>query len=163
MKKSFSELKRQLDNNSLSSIPNKNGYYIVYSPEGFEIKFNSQTDAVKSYVKRGEIIDLVYPLEILNSKLEAVQSIKDKEYRDILYIGKAEGGNGLRQRIKQFVGYGYKTSNNHRGGRAIWQIENNKSLLLDYFVCENAEARERDFLNAFKQKYNTYPLANWQL
>lgn len=163
MKKSFSELKERLDNDSLSSIPNKNGYYIIYLPEDFEIKFKSQTDAVERYVKKGEIIDLVYPLEILNSKLEAVQRIKDKEYRNILYIGKAEGKNGLRQRIKQFVGYGYKTSNNHRGGRAIWQIENNKSLLLDYFVCENAEARERDFLIEFKQKYNTYPLANWQI
>ena len=163
MKKSFSELKERLDNDSLSSIPNKNGYYIIYSPEDFEIRFKCQTDAVERYVKEGEIIDLVYPLEILNSKLEAVQRIKDKEYRDVLYIGKAEGKNGLRQRIKQFVGYGYKTSNNHRGGRAIWQIENNKSLLLDYFVCENAEARERDFLIEFKQKYDTYPLANWQI
>ena len=162
MKKSFYELNEQFNNGSLS-IPNKNGYYIVYLPENFEIRLKSQTDAVESYVKKGKTFNLVYPLEKLNSKLEAVQCINEKEYRDIMYIGKAEGKNGLRQRIIQFVAYGYKVSNNHRGGRAIWQIENNKSLLLDYFICKNAEARERELLNEFMQKYHTYPFANWQL
>ena len=163
MKRTFSELKDRLDNGGLTKISDKNGYYIVYMPEDFEIKLKPQTDAAESYVKKGKKIDLVYPLDVLQSKREAVQSISDKEYRDILYVGKADGENGLRQRITQFVAYGYRTGNNHRGGRAIWQIENNKSLLLDYFVCDNAEAWERKFLLDFEQKYGTYPFANWQI
>lgn len=163
MKKTFSEIKEKLNNGGLSKIPDKNGYYIVYKPKNFEIILNPETDAVGSYVKQGETINLVYPMEILQTKLEAVNSIQDKEFKDILYIGKAEGKNGLRQRITQFVAYGYRDGNNHRGGRAIWQIENNKSLLLDYFVCENAEAKEREFLIEFEQKFHIYPFANWQL
>ncbi len=164
MKRTFVDLKQKLDSgDGLKKIPDSNGYYIVYMPEDFEIKLKSKTDAIESYVKKGKTTDLVYPLDVLKSKLEAIQSIPDEEYRNILYIGKAEGENGLRQRITQFVAYGFKTGNNHRGGRALWQIENNKSLLLDYFVCDNAEAWERDFLQNFEQKYHTYPFANWQL
>ena len=163
MKKTFSELGGKLNSGGLSKIPDKNGYYIVYLPEHFEIRLKPQTDAVESYVRKGETINLIYPLEILNAKLEAIRSIQDQEYKGILYIGKADGKNGLRQRITQFVAYGYKDGNNHRGGRAIWQIENNKSLLLDYFVCENAAAKEREMLLAFELKYHTYPFANWQL
>jgi len=163
MKKTFSEMKERLNSGGLSKIPNKNGYYIVYKPENFEIILTPETDAVESYVKQGETINLVYPLDMLQAKLEAVKSIQAKDFKDILYIGKASGKNGLRQRITQFVAYGYSDGNNHRGGRAIWQIESNKSLLLDYFVCENAEAKEREFLVAFEQKYHTYPFANWQI
>ncbi len=163
MRRTFSTLGEKLNKGGLSDIPNKSGYYIVYLPERFKIILKPQTDAVESYVRKGETINLVYPLEILNTKLETIQRIQDKEFKEILYIGKAEGKNGLRQRITQFVAYGYKDGNNHRGGRALWQIENNKSLLLDYFVCEDAEAKERELLRAFQQKYQTYPFANWQL
>jgi hypothetical protein len=164
MKRTFSDLNQKLESgDGLKKIPDSSGYYIVYMPEDFEIRLKPQTDAVESYVRRGKTVDLVYSLDVLKAKLEAEQSIPDEEYRNILYIGKAEGENGLRQRITQFVAYGYKNGNNHRGGRALWQIENNKSLLLDYFVCPNAGAWERDFLLNYETKFHTYPFANWQL
>ncbi len=163
MKMAFYELHGRLNNGGLVRIPDGNGYYTVYWPEGFELRLRARTDAVESYVRRGETVNLVYPLEVLEAKLEAVRGIEDKAYRDILYIGKADGKNGLRQRITQFVAYGYKEGNNHRGGRALWQIVNNKSLLLDYVICEDAEAKERELLVDYEQKCHTLPFANWQL
>ncbi len=163
MKKTFSELKEKLDNGGLSCVPDKNGYYIIYLPENFEIKLKSDTDAIRSYTKNGKKIDLVYPVEKLINKLKVVQSIQNEEDRKILYIGKAEREGGLRQRITEFVRYSYGLCENHRGGRALWQIENNKSLLLDFTVWENSEKEEKRLLKNFKLRYYTYPFANWRL
>lgn len=163
MKKTFSELKKELDNDGLSSIPDINGYYTVFLPEAFEIRLKGDTEAINSYIKKGEKICLVYPLEKLINKLETVRRIQDKKDRKILYIGKAEGKRGLQQRITEFVRYSYGLCENHRGGRALWQIENNKSLLLDFTICENAEKEEKRLLQNFKLRYHTYPFANWRL
>lgn len=57
--------------------------------------------------------------------------------------------------------YGYKEAENHRGGRAIWQIENSEELLLGYRSCENPEAKEREMLKEYYEKYGTFPVANW--
>jgi len=82
--------------------------------------------------------------------------------RDILYIGKAEGENGLRQRLLQYVKFGWNNGNNHRGGRAIWQVEDAGLLLLAYETCDNASARERQLIDAYKEKNGCFPLANWR-
>lgn len=156
--KTFAELKKELDRKGLEEIPNKNGYYIVYKPEGFEIKIKESTDAIFSYIKNGKMKYLIYPKEKLINKLNRVQNT------EILYIGRAEREKGgLRGRITEFVKYGYGLCNNHRGGRAIWQIENNKALLLDYIVFEKAESKEKELLIDFKKKYSQYPFANWRL
>lgn len=70
--------------------------------------------------------------------------------------------NTLNRRIRQFVSYGFCEADNHRGGRAIWQIDNNKKLILGYYECNNARIIERDELINYKEKYGTYPVANWQ-
>lgn len=157
--KSFADLKIEFDaRGSINSISNNNGCYIVYTPENFEVIIKRTTDAVSSYIKNGVTKNLIYPELKLNTKLNSIHN------RTILYIGKAERGDGgLRKRITEFVRYGYGLCNNHRGGRAIWQIENNKALLLDYFECENAEIQEKQMLKEFKAKHGSYPFANWRL
>lgn len=86
----------------------------------------------------------------------------NKANQKVLYIGKAGGErNRLRQRIKQYVRYGYHEVKNHRGGRAIWQVNNNKQLLLGYFLCDNPKIKERELLLEFHNKSGTYPVANW--
>ena len=81
-----------------------------------------------------------------------------------MYIGKAGGAmNKLHNRIMQYVKHGYGEAKNHRGGRAIWQIDDNKNLLLGYYVCENPEAEEHRLLVEYFNKYGKLPLANWNV
>lgn len=47
----------------------------------------------------------------------------------------ANGKKGLRQRLKQYVNYGWNHAANHKGGRAVWQIEDAEFLLLAYEEC----------------------------
>ena len=81
---------------------------------------------------------------------------------DILYIGKANGKGGLFQRLRQYMRYGFDAGNNHRGGRAIFQVEGYENLICRWCVCENCEDNERLLLESFKRKYGTYPTANWR-
>lgn len=79
-----------------------------------------------------------------------------------MYIGKAGGErNKLRQRVRQYIRYDFGEVENHRGGRAIWQIDNSKELLLGYCACENSEAKERELLEQYYKKYKTLPVVNW--
>ncbi|MCX7749212.1 MAG: hypothetical protein N2645_20305 [Clostridia bacterium] len=140
-----------LYNDGCSEIPNKKGIYIVIAPDTFCVKFTDQTTAINCF----RVSNLLYPVENLKTKFE-------KTDKRTLYIGKAGGvRNKLRQRIRQYIRYGFKEAENHRGGRAIWQIENCKQLLLGYRSCENPEAKERELLAWFNEKYGTFPVANW--
>jgi hypothetical protein len=65
--------------------------------------------------------------------------------------------------VRQFVKYGSRLFKNHRGGRAIWQIDYNKFLFLGIFECEKPEGKEREFLNDYLQSHGVLPLANWKI
>lgn len=142
---------QDLYNEGCSMVPKEKGIYIIIAPDAFKIKFLDKTTAMQHH--RGK--SLLYPVE----------DLKEKFYKTdlkTLYIGKAGGErNKLRQRIKQYVRYGYDEVENHRGGRAIWQIDNNKELLLGYYACENPEVEERRMLTEFYKEYGTFPVANW--
>lgn len=58
--------------------------------------------------------------------------------------------------------YGWNEAVNHKGGRAIWQIEHAENRLLTYEACEEADVREHSLLKEFRDKYDTLPLANWR-
>lgn len=165
----FHKLKEKLDNGSLFTsnenefyIPDANGLYFVYKPDDFTINISAESDAICEYKKNGETINLIYPIKKLSNKLDKIYEIEDLDQRKILYIGKAERDDGLRGRVYEFVRYAYGLCNNHRGGRALWQIENNKALLFDYMICHNPEQVEKNLLCDFKEKYKTYPFANWR-
>lgn len=133
--------------NGCRSVPNAPGIYWVFTPEGMPVCFSEQTERFKAKI---------YPAKTLQEKYE---SCTDKS---ILYIGKAEGKRGLRQRLKQYMDYGQGKGNIHAGGRAIWQISDCGLLLLAYEVCENAGERERQLLQEYREKNGSYPLANWR-
>lgn len=142
----------ELYSEGYANVPNENGIYVILVPDNFQIVFTESTTAILEFRKRC----MVYSASELQLKFE-------KSDKNILYIGKAEGTqNKLRQRIRQFVKYGYREADNHRGGRAIWQIENNKKLLLGYQECQNARAVESDELMLYYSKYGTFPVANRQ-
>lgn len=131
-------------------IPNEKGIYIVIKPKNIDGIFSLNTTAIAEYKGKS----MLYSIDELLSKFEQ----SDKE---ILYIGKAGGNaNKLKQRIEQFVKYGYGLVDNHRGGRAIWQMENNKKLLLGFVECNNPEKKEKELLSEYCQNYGVLPVAN---
>ncbi len=145
----------ELYRTNCAEIPAGKGIYRVLVPEGMEIRF-TETSPNPSVVP--------YEKEVLEEKYAKCH---DKR---TLYIGKANGRNGLQQRIRQYIhfAFGDKKTINHKGGRAIWQIENYESLLLTYEECADCETVEHDLLKEYKDrnkggnKDGVYPLANWK-
>ena len=147
------QYKNELDQHGkLYSIPAESGIYKIYMPSDFEIVISSGTDAVNTYKGRS----LLYPTEKLEDKWSVIQKA-DKE--GILYIGKADD---LRKRITELIEYGYGKPVPHRGGRAVWQLENNKKLLIEMILCEKPREKERQMLIEYRERYGVYPFANWR-
>ena len=129
------------------SIPNDSGVYQILVPSGMSIRFTEQQ------------YNHFAPLYTAEKLADKYAQCTDKE---ILYIGKAAGRNGLRQRLRQYMKYGWGNGKNHRGGRAIWQVEDAGMLLLTYETCDNASEKERQMIEAYKEKNNCFPVANWR-
>lgn len=143
----------QLYVNGYTEVPLECGVYVVKVPDNFKVQILDTTTAITEYNGR----NLLYDAMMLREKYDQVIE------KDILYYGKANRNGGLKARVKEFARYGYCEANNHRGGRAIWQIQNNKQLLIEFMPCENAEAEEQRLLNEYRLRNNTFPLANWKL
>ena len=86
--------------------------------------------------------------------------------KKIIYIGKADKNNKskrhIRKRVTELIRYGYGECDNHRGGRAIWQLKNNKELLLEVIYRENPREKERELLIDYHNKCGEYPFANFK-
>lgn len=132
---------------SCQNIPDGPGVYWVLAPEGLPIQF--EPTALNSAAT-------FYSVNVLAKKYAAC---KDKR---VLYIGKASGKKGLRQRLRQYMKYGWNEAANHKGGRAIWQIKNAGMLLLTYEPCADCVAREHQLLREYRDANGCYPLANWR-
>ncbi|WP_459477058.1 GIY-YIG nuclease family protein [Clostridium saccharoperbutylacetonicum] len=142
----------QLYNMNFSCVPKNKGIYIVKKSKEMKIEFSTDTTAIKEYRNKS----MLYDIALLKDKF-------NKSDKEILYIGKAGGKkNKLKQRIKQYIRYGYGEVNNHRGGRAIWQIVDNKTLLLAFIECDNPEKIEKELLEEYENKYKVLPIANWK-
>lgn len=76
----------------------------------------------------------------------------------IVYIGKAGGAGGLKQRI---VPYGRKSSS-HSGGRSVWQLADADDLLICWTETPGMDPRrvEKDYLQDFKRVHGAQPFAN---
>ena len=140
-------------NNSFIDISDNKGIYIVKVAEGFTPVFLETTTAIENYKDKNMVYDA--------SKLKEKYNNSDQH---VLYIGKSGGRSPtLKKRIRQLIRYGYEEVKNQRGGRAIWQIENNKELLLGYMEFEQPEMWEKYSLIIYKEKYGVFPVANWQV
>lgn len=129
-------------------------------------------EARKGKYKGKEILYSGRKFEQLKNKLENGDGT-------IFYIGKAKRGNsgnenGLRERIAEYIewGYGNTKISPHSGGRAIWQISNNKKLGICWLTEKeigDAEEAERKLLIEYKEKNvdsrkkKYLPLANWKI
>lgn len=130
-----------------SAIPDKPGIYFILAPKDMEIRFLPTAKNPRAPFYKVNVLQEKYAL------------CKDRE---ILYIGKASGQKGLKQRLQQYMRYGWNEAVNHKGGRAIWQIEGAENLLLSYEVCQDPDAKEHALLADYKHINGRYPLANWR-
>jgi hypothetical protein len=80
----------------------------------------------------------------------------------IVYIGKASGARGLKQRIRQLIDFGFGKPVGHRGGRSLWHLSDYPTLRLQWLkcACPDADAMETRFISQFKAAYDARPFAN---
>lgn len=130
------------------------------------------------------MIENQYDTEKLEDKLK-ILSNSDEYLRKILYIGKAGGekSSDLHHRLELYLKYGVGQAKNHKGGRAIWQIEEEKRK--DLYICwvyvngdkayKKAGNLETLLLKEYSKKVSEklssddnvaksykYPFANWR-
>ena len=91
------------------NVPETHGIYKIILPAEMELRFVERIE--------GHPAADTYDVGALTDKY------KQSGCSKLLYVGKAEGRRGLRQRIRQYLLYGVDRGNDHRGGRAIFQIE----------------------------------------
>jgi len=83
----------------------------------------------------------------------------------VLYVGKASGKKGLRQRLRQFVQFGLGKPVAHRGGRLIWHLKDNQDLTVRWFESgdRDPEEVETTLIKIFKDVHRgKRPFANLQ-
>ena len=129
-------------------IPAKAGIYKIEVPDGMEIYFDDPAPE-----DRGKA---AYDPARLSE-------IYKKNGCSILYIGKAGGKRGLRQRLMQYARTLFHNGKSHRGGRAIRQIRGFENLIVKCEFCDGCKdyaAKERAELKEFRQLHGNYPVAN---
>ena len=126
------------------SVPEEHGIYVVLRPDA-DLRHTLVSD---NPVKRARLKR--YSIEELDRRWVAGAPI--------LYIGKAMGREGLRDRLKPFS----KKSGSHSGGRAIWQLQDAEALLVCWIETpgHHADRVEDDLIDEFKAVYGLTPFAN---
>ncbi len=123
-------------------VPEKHGIYVVLRPGSEAPVFQADN-----------------PVKRPRQKLYSVEYLTDYwvENTPVVYIGKAAGAAGLRDRLKPYA----KKSSGHSGGRAIWQLSDADDLLVCWKVIEEAEAVEKFWIKTFKEAHGGMrPFAN---
>ncbi len=154
------EIKKYLKNkkqikellNNYSSLPKANGIYIVTNEEDEDVEFLDTTTAITEYNGRSLLYDKVKLIEKYN-----------KGNKKVLYIGKAACDNGrLQKRMSELLDYAQGNCNNHRGGRALWQIKDWDKLMIYHCEVDCAEDKEKELIRLHKAEYSVFPVANWR-
>lgn len=83
----------------------------------------------------------------------------------VINIGKAGGdssGATLQSRLRQYMKFGQGEPIGHWGGRLIWQLKNNRDLIVCWKPTPNEEPRkvEKTLIQQFKIVYKRRPFAN---
>lgn len=138
-------LEKDIENGNYNYIPKKQGIYRVLKTDDEKITFldNTKNPNFKPY-----------QVAKLQDKYNKTKSSK------VLYIGKAVN---LHNRIKQYIKYGLNLANNHKGGRAIFQIKDYKKLVIEVILCDRCECVEKNMLIGFKENFNELPVANMKI
>lgn len=81
---------------------------------------------------------------------------------EVLYIGKAAGGRGLRDRLWAYARQGRGKSAGHRGGRYLWQHPTSPSLVVGWKMTDPLESSEVEeaLIALFIDEFGDRPFAN---
>ncbi len=80
-----------------------------------------------------------------------------------VYVGKSDGAEGIRGRLRQYIRFGAGKAIGHWGGRFTWQIENSNKLVVAWRCVkegETARGVEISLLTEFEEMYGNLPFAN---
>ncbi len=154
----------QLHDGRLDLLPEEGGVYRLRMYDDFVIEVLDK-NVGRQTTSKGKPSE--YVPEKLRKKVAKVYGT-EKPYRtDVIYIGQTNCKGGLRERIREYLGFRYdEKTRAHDGGRAAWQIKNSENLIVEYVVIDdgrNPEDVEKEMLREFKEKYGDYPLANRRL
>lgn len=141
----------------------KNGVYFVIAELELLDYIKDETDGKIEYKGKNSSYNKLELEE--NLKKIKTKAIEKNEDWVILYIGKAKRNNnkGLEERIKEYIKWGYREkSRPHSGGRAIWQVSNNKHFKFCWIEIENANYIEKSLHEKYKEQkeYGDLPFAN---
>ena len=83
----------------------------------------------------------------------------------VLYFGKAGGAGStatLQSRLKQYMQFGEGKPIGHWGGRLIWQLADNRDLIVAWKPLSDQEPREveKQLIAQFEDSYGKKPFAN---
>lgn len=142
---------RELQNTGCKTVSKQKGIYVVLHPHG-----EKPTFLVRSVGGCYKGLDPNYPQDFV--RMQWVDGVS------ILYVGKANGKNGLYQRLRQLVQFGMGKAVAHRGGRLIWHLENNSELIVQWLELPYRDPAqvESELINTFKRIYGKRPYANLQ-
>lgn len=131
---------------SCAHIPSHSGIYIVKRKSQDIPKFLEEGTGGFFKNKNPNV-----PLEVLEDNW-----VPNAE---VLYIGKAKN---LKERIRQYVKFGYGFKIGHQGGRYIWQLQDSQALVIFWKILKDIEPREEEkkALMYCQEHYGKLPFAN---
>lgn len=137
--------------NECLNVPNEKGIYLILK-NGTQKEFLSES--VGGHFKE-------------KNPTVAVSVLDNKwiEESDIIYIGQAGGGSSgatLKKRLKQYMKFGKGEPVGHWGGRYIWQLKENRKLIVCWRATPNEDPRviEKEMIETFESSYGGKPFAN---
>lgn len=138
--------------NSCSQVPNKKGIYFVIRNSIVSPVFLKESVG-GHFKKKNPTVEL---MELEN---------KWNYDSPIIYIGKAGGDSSnatLQSRLQQYIKFGQGIPIGHWGGRYIWQLEDNRQLIICWKIIENEDCRvvEKKLIEEFIIQFGKRPFAN---
>jgi len=142
----------QLIKTGCYTIPRQKGIYFVLYDSDYVPRF-LETSVGGHFKGRNPTVEI--------KKLEE----KWVDNTNVIYIGQAGSGSSkatLHSRLKQYMRFGEGKPVGHWGGRLIWQLEDNRNLIICWKTTPNDDPREieKALIVDFNQYYKKLPFAN---
>ena len=142
---------QELIRTSCSQVPRRSGVYLVLNTKKGAPEFLEESVGGHFKGKNPTV-----PVEALSANW-----VPDTA---VLYIGKAGGDDSsatLQSRLRQYMQFGQGRPIGHWGGRFIWQLKNNRELVVCWKqINENPRNVEIALLREFITEYSRLPFAN---
>jgi hypothetical protein len=142
---------RELQHTNCRDVPIGKGVYLIIRHSLNRPEFLRKS--VGGWYKK---LDPSYPLKFVVSQWV--------DGACLLYVGKANGKKGIRQRLRQFIQFGLGKPVGHRGGRLIWHLKDYPDMLVHWLetAWRDPDQVETTLIKAFRKVHGRRPFANLQ-